>query len=379
MSQFDQIFDGIRNSENYEENARLLEYLGNIIRENIRRIPESEKNEIKKFALSEMERILNVIPKAKNYREEENLFAYEDRLLMIYTVLGKPNESAEAEFELIKKLVAAVSAERTLENAVDEMFKLSKIEKSDVDKALAIASSVKDDYQRSMLYRGINEYKEKIKNMTAEARASLADFTAAEMERLLKNPDTIDEDGETVLEFALDVCKYYADDRLLGLLEKAVMLDKNIIKFFAFETLLENKRNVSDETVRSLAQDLKYALFTKRALDKCGKGDLFPKELDTAEYLAKSDLAHWLTYPTELNALPDEIELLGVTKIKGAQYHVFKYKSDSDNLGDDLKNVWLIGWSGDDGGTFSNFDKLSDFEKKTSEKTLKHIIKKLIK
>ena len=70
MSQFDQIFDGIRNSENYEENARLLEYLGNIIRENIRRISESEKNEIKKFALSEMERILNVIPKAKNYREK---------------------------------------------------------------------------------------------------------------------------------------------------------------------------------------------------------------------------------------------------------------------------------------------------------------------
>ncbi|MDE5616332.1 MAG: hypothetical protein K2I78_00925, partial [Clostridia bacterium] len=75
----------------------------------------------------------------------------------------------------------------------------------------------------------------------------------------------------------------------------------------------------------------------------------------------------------------DEIEFLGKSTVKKEDYFIFKYKSDSDNLSDDLKNVWLIGWSGSDGGTFSDFDKLSDYEKKTPEKTVKYITKKLLK
>lgn len=57
---------------------------------------------------------------------------------------------------------------------------------------------------------------------------------------------------------------------------------------------------------------------------------------------------------------------------------IFRYKSDSDNLSDELQNKWLIGWSGDKGGTFSQFDEYALYEKKTPEKTLKYIKKKLI-
>ena len=52
--------------------------------------------------------------------------------------------------------------------------------------------------------------------------------------------------------------------------------------------------------------------------------------------------------------------------------------SDSDNLGDDLKNKWLIGWSSVEGGTFSNFDEYALFEKASVKKTLKNIKKKLL-
>ena len=108
-----------------------------------------------------------------------------------------------------------------------------------------------------------------------------------------------------------------------------------------------------------------------------GKTHLFPAELATEEYLAKSDLVHWLTYPTELGKEPDQIEYLGKVKKKEI-YHVFRYKSDSDNLGEDLQGKWLIGWSNNEGGTFSNFDLYSDFEQKTVEKTLKVIKRKLL-
>ena len=91
-------------------------------------------------------------------------------------------------------------------------------------------------------------------------------------------------------------------------------------------------------------------------------------------------MVHWLVYPTELGKEPDAIEYVGKISylFKKEVYHVFKFRSDSDNLPDDLKNEWLIGWSSDEGGTFSNFDKYSAFEKETVQSTLKNIKKNLI-
>ena len=91
-------------------------------------------------------------------------------------------------------------------------------------------------------------------------------------------------------------------------------------------------------------------------------------------------MVHWLVYPTELGKKPDAIEYIGKIKyfFKKEEYYVFKYMSDSENLGEELQNKWLIGWSNDDGGTFSNFDLLSDYEKGSVDKTLKNIKKKLI-
>ena len=117
---------------------------------------------------------------------------------------------------------------------------------------------------------------------------------------------------------------------------------------------------------------------TYHLLEQHNMTDRFPAELRDPAYLAKSNMVRWLTYPTELGKEPDGIELLGVTKKKGETFHVFRFKSDSDNLGNDLKGVWLIGWSGSDGGTFSNFDKYADYEKKTPEKTVKYIRRKLL-
>ena len=57
---------------------------------------------------------------------------------------------------------------------------------------------------------------------------------------------------------------------------------------------------------------------------------------------------------------------------------MFKFRSDSDTLDESCKNQWLIGWSSEDGGTFSNFDLYSGFEQETVEKTLRNIKKKLL-
>ncbi len=243
---------------------------------------------------------------------------------------------------------------------------------------MSIAKPIKDDYQRGMLFQGLLEHKDKIKNMSADAKSAIAEFTESELERLLSEKDLSD-DAVNIIEFAADVSKYFITGKILDMLEKAMSVVDNQIRYFILETLLDNNRQVSADVIKEIAGDLSYANLLKNVLVKYGKTNLFPKEYDTPEYLAKSDLVHWLCYPTELNQKPDEIELLGKATVKKEDYFIFKYKSDSDNLTDELQNVWLIGWSGSQGSTFSEFDKLSDFEKKTPEKTVKYITKKLLK
>lgn len=378
MAQFDEIFNDIQNSNDYEENARLLQYLGNVLKSNMAKLPAEEKISIKDFALKEMQKLIEVIPSAKNYREKDKMFFYEDSVLMIFTLMGDHNSLTDEQADVLQKLIATVSKERVLENSVDKMFELAKIEKADAEAVLSIAKPIKDDYQRGMLFQGLLEHKDKIKNMSADAKSAIAEFTESELERLLSEKDLSD-DAVNIIEFAADVSKYFITGKILDMLEKAMSVVDNQIRYFILETLLENNRQVSADAIKEIAGDLSYANLLKNVLVKYGKANLFPKEYDTPEYLAKSDLVHWLCYPTELNQKPDEIELLGKATVKKEDYFIFKYKSDSDNLTDELQNVWLIGWSGSQGSTFSEFDKLSDFEKKTPEKTVKYIIKKLLK
>ncbi len=378
MAQFDEIFNDIQNSNDYEENARLLQYLGNVLKSNMAKLPAEEKISIKDFALKEMQKLIEVIPSAKNYREKDKMFFYEDSVLMIFTLMGDHNSLTDEQADVLQKLIATVSKERVLENSVDKMFELAKIEKADAEAVLSIAKPIKDDYQRGMLFQGLLEHKDKIKNMSADAKSAIAEFTESELERLLSEKDLSD-DAVNIIEFAADVSKYFITGKILDMLEKAMSVVDNQIRYFILETLLDNNRQVSADAIKEIAGDLSYANLLKNVLVKYGKANLFPKEYDTPEYLAKSDLVHWLCYPTELNQKPDEIELLGKATVKKEDYFIFKYKSDSDNLTDELQNVWLIGWSGSQGSTFSEFDKLSDFEKKTPEKTVKYITKKLLK
>lgn len=378
MAQFDEIFNDIQNSNDYEENARLLQYLGNVLKSNMAKLPAEEKISIKDFALKEMQKLIEVIPSAKNYREKDKMFFYEDSVLMIFTLMGDHNSLTDEQADVLQKLIATVSKERVLENSVDKMFELAKIEKADAEAVLSIAKPIKDDYQRGMLFQGLLEHKDKIKNMSADAKSAIAEFTESELERLLSEKDLSD-DAVNIIEFAADVSKYFITGKILDMLEKAMSVVDNQIRYFILETLLDNNRQVSADVIKEIAGDLSYANLLKNVLVKYGKTNLFPKEYDTPEYLAKSDLVHWLCYPTELNQKPDEIELLGKATVKKEDYFIFKYKSDSDNLTDELQNVWLIGWSGSQGSTFSEFDKLSDYEKKTPEKTVKYITKKLLK
>lgn len=378
MSPFKQITDGILSATDCQDKTNLAQYLCNVLKNAKKPLGAEDTAFLRSFAVAELQKLLTAIPNAENYQQKDCLFAYEDGLLGIFSLSGKSMDNVSQEqIDTIRRIVALVEKERVLENSIDETFKLAKIDKSDVEKILEIVKPETDEYRRGLLYQGLHFHKEAIAKFTAEAKTALVGFVTEDMARLLDGAD--DPDKVRSLEFAADVCKYFADGKILDILEKTMTLKCDNVRYYAAETLLKNGRDIPSSAVAEIAQNLEYAQLLYGVLQKCGKPSLFPAEYASPEYLAKSDLAHWLTYPTELGKLPDEIELLGVAKVKGEVYHVFKYKSDSDTLGDDLHGEWLIGWSSDEGGTFSNFDKLSDFEKKTPKKTLKNIVKKLLK
>lgn len=377
MSKFHDYFMGIKACKSYREKGGLLEVLLNSFKRG-NAASKADLLEMKSFVFEEIDALTSLIPSAPNYKTKDEMFYYEDKLVGLYMFIcaGKA-ETSEDEIGKIKALVKTVEEYRVLETAVSDMYSLDSIKPEDAKKVVDIAASISDEYQKGLLFQGLLSYEKSVGKFTAEARAVIADYVSSEIERYL-DKDGLSEDEINNLEIAADVCKHFVNDKTVALLQRILNLKHNNIRYYAAATLISCKQTVNSEVIADLARDLVYADLTHSLLKNNNMADLFPKEFASAEYLAKSDLVHWLTYPTELGKTPDEIVLMGGVKIKGEQYYIFKYKSDSDNLSYDLRNQWLIGWASNDGGTFSNFDRLSDYEQKKPEKTLKVIGKKLI-
>jgi len=378
MSKYQEFFANLKNCGSYNEKGRVLEMLirsfqgGNSV-------SGSDLNDIKSFVCGEISVLKDIISDAPNYKAKDEIFYYEDKLIGLFSfICARKADVTEDEFNQVKDLVTTVEKYRVLENSVDEMYKLDKIMPEDAKKVIEVASPITDEYQKGLFYQGLLNYEKNVNKFTSEAKTEIANYIATEMERYLSKKEKLTEDEINSLEIASDVCKNFICDKTIPLLNEILKLPNNNIRYYALATLLSRGQAVPENVIAELAQDIDYANLTFYLLKKHNLTDMFPKEYSAPEYLAKSDLVHWLTYPTELGKMPDEIVLLGDVKVKKEQYYIFKYKSDSDTLSNDLKNEWLIGWSSEDGGTFSNFDRLCDYEQKKPEKTLKVIKKKLI-
>ena len=368
---------GLKACKSYKEKGGLIEVLLNSFKRG-NKASGADLLEMKEFIFEEIGTLTDLIPTTPNYKAKDEIFYYEDKLVGLYMfICANKVETSDEDISKIKALVKTVSEYQVLETAVSDMYGLDRINPEDAKKVVDIAASITDEYQKGLLFQGLLSYEKSVGKFTAEAKTVIADYISSEMERYL-NKECLTEDENNNLEIAADVCKHFINDRTVSLLQRILNLAHNNIRYYAVATLISCKQTIPREVIADLARDLVYADLTYGLLKTNNMTDLFPKEFASSEYLAKSDLIHWLTYPTELGKTPDEIVLMGDVNIKGERYYIFKYKSDSDNLSDDLKNEWLIGWSSADGGTFSSFDRLSDYEQKKPEKTLKVIKKKLI-
>ncbi|MBE6683011.1 MAG: hypothetical protein E7595_02530 [Ruminococcaceae bacterium] len=382
MSQFDPILSSMKN-EDFPTKKHLLEYLLHII-SNIKNekkpLEQEDTAAMLEYAYSEVDEMLAAIKNAETYKEKDVVFDCEDLLLgLIMNLCPTPQSIPESILKKIDLLVQTVNAERYIENTVDEIFKQDSIEAPETERLLGLVAKTTDEYQKCKLYAGLVHYKNDLSKFSRSAKELVSTHLEAELKRYL-SVEQLNEDHIGNLELISDISKSFITEEIVSLLYEVLKLRRSNIDYYAVESLLSSGNGVPEETIVSLARNLEYASLTYGMLGSFGKQDLFPNEYTSPEYLAKSDMVHWLVYPTELGKEPDAIEYVGKISylFKKEVYHVFKFRSDSDNLTDDLKNEWLIVWSSDKGGTFSNFDKYSAFEKETVQSTLKNIKKNLI-
>lgn len=382
MSQFDSILLSMKN-ESYSTKKQLLEYTLRVIQSiqnDKKTLDQSDKTAILEYAYSEVDAFLAAISNAVSYKEKDLIFACEDLLLgLIMHLCPIPSDIPQDSLEKINLLVETVAKERYIESSLDNIFEQATISEADIRHLLSLVGQTDDEYQKGMLYNGLIHYKEELSKLFDDAKALVITHLTMELKRYL-NQDQLDIDCINNLELIADISRFFANDTVIELLHEVLKLGYKNVNYYATDTLLSLGQNVPTDIIISLAQNLEYANLTYASLVKFGKQGCFPKEYSTPEYLAKSDMVRWLVYPTELGKAPDKIEYIGKISylFKKEVYYVFKYCSDSDTLDDNLKNKWLIGWSSEDGGAFSNFDEYALFEKATIDATLKNIKKRLI-
>ena len=377
MSQCSELISQMKAAD-YREKQQLFAMLLQTVERNRRVFSKEDEEALLTFAYAETENMCRDIPNCATYREKTVIFDCANSLFgMIVTLDGPPDRLPDEKSLKLRVLVETIRPQRYIENAVDNAFKQKTVTETEITQLLYWAGQTDDECQKGILFLWLLRYRSDFHKLNGKARLQLSDYMAAEILRLMAIDN---EDAREVLELLSTLCLEFPTEKTTSALLELIKLGHNNINYHAVTTLCGLGRDVPKTVIDALAQDLEYAHLTYYTLLRHGKSQLFPAQFATEEYLAKSNMVHWLTYPTELGKAPDAIEYIGKIKklFSKEVFHVFKFRSDSDTLDDGLKNKWLIGWSSNEGGTFSNFDEFAPFEQETIEKTLKRIKKKLI-
>ena len=380
MSKFNELITSI-SAAPANERAQLLEFLmHNLERIPLGKLSEDDRQALLALAMEQVEALLTQIPATTDYRTKDQLFVCQDMVCgLVMYLCPKASSLPAGAKDKLQFLMALVQTARIMENTLEKLMDQESIDGEGAGKLLSLVDKIPDEYRRGRLWAGLIHFEDRIRRMTPEAKAAFTGFLTRELDRYLamENPGR---DELENLELMADVCGHLPGDQTQRQLHALLERKEAHIGYFAAVSLLKNDMILPQEAVEFLARDLGYALLTHALLKKHGQASRFPAECATEEYLAKSDLVHWLLYPTELGQAPDEIEYIGKFKpfLKKNAYHIFRFRSNSDTLSEDCKGKWLIGWSNCDSGTFSNFDLYDDYAKDTPEATVKNIRKKLI-
>jgi hypothetical protein len=127
-------------------------------------------------------------------------------------------------------------------------------------------------------------------------------------------------------------------------LREATALKDRRLRFFGLSGLLRSGRTVDPIAVADVATDDEMRSMLFESLLDHGQSALFPPALHTQEAFARADFVRWLTFPTELGCVPNEVELMKVVASAAGDWFVFRFKATAPEFVD--PDVWKAGVAG---------------------------------
>ena len=381
MTQIEKILAEIKIERDIEKKtAMALTFLTAIERKKIR-LSKADRVALGDFALREQEWLTDDIRGAESYKSKMPLFHYEDAVMgFLISAYKTPANVPEDKIGAVRELALLVESERFIEAKTTEIMNKPVPETGEILEILEAVAGITEEFHRGALYAMLLNFKAKLKTLGEEQKLVLGKFIEADIRRYIAPGEPLSEDAESNLEFAVDIASVFMNDGIAELLYKALEFTKTETKLFALKTLAEAEMELPEAAVKEVMDDPSCAVVLYLTLKKLNKINLLPEEYLSEDYIARSDLIRWLSFPAELGKAPVEMEYLGEVKVRRKNFKVFRFRSDSENLDEKLRGKWLIGWSAYDcGRTYSTYAEYEKYEKKTPEKTLANIAKRLIR
>ena len=178
MSVFETMFEEMKNTEEFKYKARMLAIILRSLSKSKKKIAADDLNAIESFTVSELEKLVNEIPKAGTYAEKSKIFEYEDMLLGLVTFLvgEQRREIGASDMEIIKTVVHMVDREMWLEKELEEMFAASRVEKSAVSALIEKVKPLSDETHRSVFFQGLLHFSDDVGKMSDEANRETGIF-----------------------------------------------------------------------------------------------------------------------------------------------------------------------------------------------------------
>jgi hypothetical protein len=180
----------------------------------------------------------------------------------------------------------------------------------------------------------------------------------------------------------LDLLGHFPGKRVEKALREALEYKDPRLKHFAVISLLRLGVPVDKNHVEDVARHAEMRNWLYTGLKGLGKSALFPETYRTQKSFAEADMVNWLVYPTELNRVPDEIELMKVVSVDTGlpggiyDYYLFRFRTKPPHWA--AKDGWMAGVSGpflrtDQPTTDSLGDTFSSFAKWDAKTPDEHV------
>ncbi|MBI4497709.1 MAG: hypothetical protein HY689_07425 [Chloroflexi bacterium] len=148
----------------------------------------------------------------------------------------------------------------------------------------------------------------------------------------------------------LDLLGYFPGPEVEAELRLALKYRDPLLQCFAIVSRLRLGNDVEPHYLEEVAASPETRGLLYDLLADLGKLSLYPERFRTQEALAESRMVRWLTFPTELNRVPDEIELMKVIPFDTGMpdglldYYVFRFRTHPPHWA--AKDGWMAGVAG---------------------------------